>query len=115
VSRAWVAIWAALVLVAITALTFRASVHQDVVAAARAMWADPWGRATLVDTYGAFAAVWLGILARERSVSRSLLWLLAIILTGNAAISVYILLALYRLPAGASWREAFVAPAGGGR
>ena len=111
-SRLALAAWALMVGVAIVALTVVASLHEGVLTAAARLWADAWGRATLVDTYGAFAAVWLGILARERSLPRALGWLVGILLTGNLAISVYLLLALRRLPADASWREVFVAPRG---
>ena len=108
-SRAALVGWALLVGVAIVTLTVKASLHESIGPAAARLWADPWGRATLVDTYGGFAAVWLGILARERSLARALAWLAGILLTGSAAISLYLLLAVMRLPAGASWRQALLA------
>lgn len=50
-----------------------------------------WGRVTLVDIYLAFVFGWLWIAWRERSVSRSLLWLAATLVTGSLALFGYLL------------------------
>jgi hypothetical protein len=89
--------------------TVQASLEEDVLSAGRRLLADRWGRATLIDTYGAFVAAWLPIAARERRPATAVGWLLAVLLTGNFALCAYLLLALWRLPRGASWRDLFTA------
>lgn len=50
-----------------------------------------WGRVTLIDIYLAFVFGWLWVAWRERSTRRSLLWLLAILVTGSLALFGYLL------------------------
>ncbi len=50
-----------------------------------------WGRVTLVDIYLAFVFGWLWVAWRERSTRRSLLWLVAILVTGSLALFGYLL------------------------
>jgi hypothetical protein len=97
--RTLLVLWFVFVLAAMTAVTVWASLDRDVLSAARALWADPWGRATLFDAYFAFAAVWLWVAARERSWGARLGWLAAFGLLGNFAIAAYFLLALRRADA----------------
>ena len=108
--RIALAAWLVAVAAVLAVATVQASRAESVWAAGGRLLADPWGRATLIDTYGAFVAAWLVIAARERHAGRAAAWLLAVLLTGNFALCAYLLLALRRLPSGASWRELFVAP-----
>jgi hypothetical protein len=96
-----------LVLVAMTWVTWTASLDRDVLTAGREIWADPWGRATLFDAYFAFLTVWLLIAWRERGWLARILWLVAILILGNFAIAAYFLIALWRLPKGADWGAIF--------
>jgi hypothetical protein len=50
-----------------------------------------WGRVTLIDIYLAFVFGWLWVAWRERSTRRSLLWLVAILVTGSLALFGYLL------------------------
>lgn len=50
-----------------------------------------WGRVTLIDIYLAFVFGWLWVAWRERSLLRSLLWLLATVVTGSLALFGYLL------------------------
>lgn len=50
-----------------------------------------WGRVTLIDIYLAFVFGWLWVAWRERSTRRSLLWLIAILVTGSLALFGYLL------------------------
>ena len=64
--------------------------------AAAALLANRWGQVTVVDLYlalGVFAA-WIGF--RERSVSRTLGWSLALVVTGSVALGLYVALAARR-------------------
>ena len=49
-----------------------------------------WGITTLVDLYAglAFVAVWIGVC--ERSIKRGIIWGIALALTGNLAMLVYV-------------------------
>lgn len=88
------------VLVAMIAVTTWASFDRNVLVAAGELWADPWGRATIFDAYFGFLAVWLWIAWREPSAVRSVLWGLALLVLGNIAIAIYVLLALRAMPPG---------------
>lgn len=101
-----IAFWGA-VLVAMIWVTTWASLDRNVFVAAADLWSDPWGRATLFDTYFAFLAVWVWIAWRERTPLRSALWLVLLLTLGNIAIALYFLVALFRLRAGESWDALF--------
>ncbi len=62
---------------------------------------NPWFVATLFDTYFGFLWFWLWVAYREPNKAVSALWLLLILGLGNMAMGAYMLLALWRLPAGA--------------
>lgn len=80
--------------------TVTASLDRSVLAAAGDIWADPWGKATLFDTYFAFLTVYFWIAWRERSWSARLLWLVAVLGLGAFAIAAYVLRAIFRVPPG---------------
>jgi hypothetical protein len=52
----------------------------------------------LFDTYFAFLTFWLWLAWKERTWPRRLGWLVAILLLGNIAMAVYLLIQLFRLP-----------------
>jgi len=58
----------------------------------------PWFIATLFDTYFAFLTFYLWVAYKETRWSLRLAWLVAILLLGNIAMAVYVLLQLFRLP-----------------
>jgi len=68
----------------------------------RALVAHPWFIATLFDCYFGFLTFYLWVAYREARWSARALWLVAILALGNIAMSAYMLLALWRLPADAS-------------
>jgi hypothetical protein len=63
--------------------------------------AHPWFIATLFDCYFGFLTFYLWVAYRESGWLARALWLLAILALGNIAMSVYMLLLLWRLPADA--------------
>ncbi|MEM7480215.1 MAG: DUF1475 family protein [Acidobacteriota bacterium] len=85
-------------LLAMLAVTTYASFDRNVLTAAQEIWADPWGKATLFDTYFAFLTVYLWIAWRERTWGRRILWLALVLTLGSIAISVYVLAALLSGP-----------------
>ena len=88
------------VLLLMLAVTISASLHQNIVDAARRLWPDPWFRATLADAYCGFLFFWLWVAWRERTPARGALWLLLIMTLGNIAMAGYLLLQLRRLQPG---------------
>lgn len=78
--------------------TVTASFDRNVWVAAQEIWQDPWGRATLFDTYFAFLTVYLWIAWREGSWLARGLWLLAMLFLGSFTIAGYILWTLFHLP-----------------
>ena len=61
----------------------------------------PWFIATLFDCYFGFLTFYLWVAYRELSWLARALWLIAILALGNIAMSAYMLLSLWRLPADA--------------
>lgn len=89
------------VLAAMLYVTITASLNEGVFDALVRLWPDPWFRATLADAYFGFVAVYVWIAWRERSVVARIGWFVLLMALGNIAIAGYVLVALYRLPAGA--------------
>ncbi len=67
----------------------------------RALVLHPWFIATLFDCYFGFLTFYVWVAYREASWLLRALWLVAILALGNIAMSAYMLLALWRLPADA--------------
>jgi len=68
----------------------------------RAVATHPWFIATLFDTYFAFLAFWAWVAYKETGFVARALWLVAILLLGNIAMSIYVLRQLFRVPASAT-------------
>lgn len=86
------------VLVAMLAVTGWASSQVALWAIPASVGGHPWFIATLVDTYLAFLTFWLWLAYRERTWPSRLAWLVAILLLGNIAMAIYMLIQLFRLP-----------------
>lgn len=82
-------------------VTVNASMERGVFAAGGELWRDAWFRATLADAYCGFVTFYAWVFYRERGLLGRLGWLVAILGLGNIAMAVYMLIRLYRLPAGA--------------
>ena len=92
-----------LILLAMLAVTIWASFHESVVPAAVRIWNDPWGRATLFDTYFAFLTFYLWVAYKERGLVQRVAWFLGVMLLGNIAMAIYMLKELIRLRDNDSW------------
>jgi len=93
----------ATILIGMIAVTSWASLHQPVWAWGGLSGPDaPWTWATLADAYAGFLTFYVWVYIREQRRFNRLVWLVAILLLGNIAMSSYVLLALIRLPKGAS-------------
>ncbi len=58
---------------------------------------DPWVIATLFDAYYGFITFYLWVCYKENSMIARLLWLIGIMLLGNIAMAIYMLIALFKL------------------
>lgn len=58
----------------------------------------PWTLATLADAYAGFVTFYVYVVSRERQPATRAVWLVALLLLGNIAVSFYMLRALARLP-----------------
>ncbi len=65
----------------------------------RAVATHPWFIATMFDTYWGFITFYCWLAYKERSWIAKVLWLVAVLLLGNIAMSIYILIQLFRVPA----------------
>jgi hypothetical protein len=91
------------ILAAMLVVTTTASLHQP-------LWewgglqAEPdrwWTYATLADAYFGFLTFYAWVFYKETSAVARIAWFVAIMLLGNMAMAVYVLLQLSKLPAGA--------------
>lgn len=64
-----------------------------------------WTYATLADAYFGFLTFYAWVFYKETRWALRLGWFVAIMLLGNIAMAVYVLLQLARLPAGAPWSK----------
>jgi hypothetical protein len=62
--------------------------------------AQPWAIATLADAYCGFITFFVWVCFRERGLALKIIWLVLIFLLGNIAMSLYVLLQLFRLKPG---------------
>lgn len=98
----------ALVLLSMLAVTTVASLDRGVFEAGADLWSDPWFKATLADAYFGFLAVFLWIAYKERAWGAKVLWFVLLMALGNIAIAIYLLIALFRLPPGATMEDLLV-------
>jgi len=90
------------ILLGMIAFTVVASLDRGIFEAGAVLWPHPWFRATLADAYFGFLIAWLWIAYRERTFLRRALWFVLVMGLGTIAISAYLLIRLYRMPAGSS-------------
>lgn len=95
----------AFVLVAMLAVTGWASMEIALWKTPREVIGHPWFIATLFDTYFAFLTFWCWVAYRERTWLARVGWLVAILLLGNIAMAIYLLIRLFRLPANAKLEQ----------
>ena len=96
-----------IVLAAMIGVTTWASLEKSVGFGFEYLLAERWGIATLFDAYFGFLTFYAWVLYKETSFISRLAWLVAILIFGNIAMAVYLLVELRRLPAGAGF-DAFL-------
>lgn len=80
------------VLLSMLIVTTWASLHEDVFTGGGKLLREPWGVATLADTYFAFLTFYVWVLYKEQSKLLKGVWLVLILLLGNMAMAVYVLI-----------------------
>jgi hypothetical protein len=96
-----IALFAAIFAVMIGVTLWAASHSSLLDPAVRAAYnAQPWAIATLFDAYCGFITFFVWVAFRERELVVKFLWLVLILLLGNIAMSLYVLLQLFRLKPG---------------
>ena len=88
------------ILVAMLVVTVRASLQQSLWDAWPGIAANPWSIATLWDAYFGFLTFFVWVAWRERANVSRAAWFILIMLLGNIAMSVYVLIQLQRLAPG---------------
>ena len=83
-----------------TVLTIRTSLGVSLWDAWPSFAANRWAVATLYDAYFGFLTFWLWVAYKESGLWRRLLWLVLIFGLGNIAMSLYVLIQLFRLKPG---------------
>lgn len=89
------------VLISMLAVTTWASGHVALWEMPREIATHPWFIATLFDTYFAFLTFYCWVAYKETTAIARVGWLLAILILGNIAMAVYMLIQLFKLPADA--------------
>jgi Protein of unknown function (DUF1475) len=80
-----------------TVLTIRTSLAVSLWSAWDSYAANPWAVATLYDAYFGFVTFWVWVAYKEETLWPRLLWLVLILGLGNIAMSLYVLIQLFRL------------------
>ena len=93
-----------------TVLTIRTSLAVSLWSAWDSFAANPWAVATLYDAYFGFITFFVWVAYKETRMWARILWLVLILALGNIAMSLYVLIQLFRLkpeePAEAMLRRA---------
>lgn len=78
-------------------LTIRTSLAVSLWSAWGSFGDSPWAVATLYDAYFGFITFWIWVAYKEKTLWPRLLWLILILGLGNIAMSLYVLIQLFRL------------------
>lgn len=85
------------ILVAMLIVTSWASTYENVIAATTRLIKEPWMVATLFDAYFGFLTFFIWVCYKELKTLNKVIWFVAIMVLGNIAMSVYVLLEIRRL------------------
>ena len=106
--KSGIALFALAALFGLIAVSVWATGHLGIAVSIKDLIADPaagnnpWLVATLFDAYFGFLWFWLWVAYKETGWLARGIWLVLILLLGNMAMAAYMLIQLWRLPAGAS-------------
>lgn len=86
-----------LILISMLIVTTWASLHENVIAGGAKIIQEPWGIATLFDTYFGFLTFYFWVVYKENGWISRLVWFVLVMLLGNIAMSVYVLMEIYKI------------------
>lgn len=89
------------VLLSMIAVTTWAGSERNLFEAGGELLRNPWGVATLADAYFGFLTFYVWVAYKERTALARVVWFILIMALGNIAMSFYVLLQLFRMPASA--------------
>lgn len=92
----------ALILAAMIGVTGWAGSQRNLFEAGGELLRNPWGVATLFDAYFGFVTFFVWVAYKERTILARVAWFVLIMALGNIAMALYVLLHLFRMPAGGS-------------
>lgn len=92
----------ALVLASMIVVTTWAGSERNLFEAGGELLRNPWGVATLFDAYLGFLTFFVWVAYKERTTFARIGWFVLIMTLGNIAMSLYMLLQLFRMPANGS-------------
>lgn len=95
------------ILAAMLATTTWASLESNVFKGGAEMLRNRWGVATLADAYFGFLTFFVWVAWRERTMAARAVWFVLIMLLGNIAMSVYMLIALSSIGRAGSLEQLF--------
>ena len=87
-----------------------ASLEQPIFGIPRDVFTNPWFVATLFDAYFAFVTFYVFVAWKEQSTGARVLWLPVVLLWGNFAMAVYMLVELFRIDHIGRLKEVFTQP-----
>lgn len=87
----------ALILIAMLMVTTWASLDRSIFQVGQELLGDRWFHATLADAYCGFVTFYAWLAWREESWLARILWFVAVMLLGNIAMSIYVLIATLKL------------------
>ena len=93
------------ILLAMLAVTTYASLDRSILDVRPELLSDPWFHATLCDAYFGFITFYAWVFYKETCPGRRTLWFVLIMLLGNMAMAVYVLLQIRKLDKDASMSD----------
>lgn len=81
----------------LSSLIIWASLAQPIFAIPREVFLNPWFITTLFDAYFAFLTFYIWVAWKEQSLGARILWLLVVLMWGNFAMAIYMLVELFRI------------------
>jgi len=86
-----------IILVSMLIVTTWASLQENVILGGAKIIREPWGIATLFDTYFAFFTFYIWVMYKEVKWFSKLIWFILVVFLGNIAMSVYVLMQIYKI------------------
>lgn len=86
-----------LILISMLIVTTWASLHENVILGGAKIIREPWGIATLFDTYFGFLTFYIWVAYKESKWFLKLIWFILVVFLGNIAMSVYVLMQIYKI------------------